>query len=151
MICGLVIQILEVTVNLRQIPMSVLCISGPSNKGCPHIRSRGIRQKWTNADSGRGWLAKCGRLLGKKIIATIFVKLTHIKGSMSVYDVMPVCHVMSCLYHSYVLHLLPGQTHLLECYYRNCLIGTHMCVHPVSEWSVFCLSVRIVHKLQCFK
>ena len=26
---------------------------------------------------------------------------------------------------------------LLESYYRNCLIGTHMCVHPVSEWSVF--------------
>ena len=27
---------------------------------------------------GGGWLAKCGRPLGKKIIATIFVKLTQI-------------------------------------------------------------------------
>ena len=26
---------------------------------------------------GGGWLAKCGRPLGKKIIATIFVKFTH--------------------------------------------------------------------------
>ena len=26
----------------------------------------------------RGWLAKCGRPLGKKIIATIFVKFTQI-------------------------------------------------------------------------
>ena len=32
----------------------------------------GVRQKWTNADRGRGWLVKCGRPLGKKIIATIF-------------------------------------------------------------------------------
>ena len=31
-------------------------------------------------------------------------------------------------------HLLCGQLHLLVC---NCLIGTHMCVHPVSKWSVF--------------
>ena len=29
---------------------------------------RGVRQKWTNADRGRGeWLAKCGRPLGKKL------------------------------------------------------------------------------------
>ena len=39
--------------------------------------------------------------------------------------------------HACVSHLLRGQPHLLECYYRNCLIGTHMYVHPVSEWSVF--------------
>ena len=50
---------------------------------------------------------------------------------------MPVCHVMSCLCHACVSHLLRGQPHLLECYYRNCLIGTHICVHPVSEWSDF--------------
>ena len=36
-----------------------------------------------------------------------------------------------------VSHLLRGQLNLLECYYWNCLIGTHMCIHPVSEWSVF--------------
>ena len=53
---------------------------GAIHKGCPHIRGgRGVRQKWTNADRGRGeWLAKCGRPLGKKIIATIFVKFTQI-------------------------------------------------------------------------
>ena len=26
---------------------------------------------------------------------------------------------------------------IIICYYRNCLIKTHMCVHPVSAWSVF--------------
>ena len=35
-------------------------------------------QKWTNADTGTGWLAKCGRPLGKKVIATIFAKFTQI-------------------------------------------------------------------------
>ena len=25
----------------------------------------------------------------------------------------------------------------MECYYWNCLIGAHMCVYPVWEWSVF--------------
>ena len=39
--------------------------------------------------------------------------------------------------HVCVSHLLHGQPHLLECYYWNCIIGTHMCVHPVSEWSDF--------------
>ena len=39
--------------------------------------------------------------------------------------------------HACVSHLLHGQLHLLECYYRNCIIGRHMCVHPVSEWSGF--------------
>ena len=50
---------------------------------------------------------------------------------------MPVCHFISCLCHACVSHLLRGQHHHLECYYRNFLIGTHMCVHPVSEWSVY--------------
>ena len=31
------------------------------------LGGRGIRQKWTNANRGRGWLAKCGRPLGKKL------------------------------------------------------------------------------------
>ena len=51
---------------------------GAIHKGCPHIRGEGVRQKWTNADSGRRWLAKCGRPLGKKNVATIFVKFTQI-------------------------------------------------------------------------
>ena len=46
---------------------------GAIHKACPHIRKgRAVRQKWTNTDRGRGWLAKCP--LRKKIIATIFVK-----------------------------------------------------------------------------
>ena len=36
-----------------------------------HSGGEGVRQKWTTADRGRGWLVKCGRPLGK-IIATIF-------------------------------------------------------------------------------
>ena len=52
---------------------------------------------------------------------------------MSVYKIF----ILLTSNHACVLHLLRGQPHLLEWYYRNCLIGTHMCVHPVSEWSVF--------------
>ena len=52
---------------------------------------------------------------------------------MSVYKIF----ILLTSNHACVSHLLRGQPHLLECYYRNCLIGTHMCVHPVSEWSVF--------------
>ena len=37
--------------------------------------------------------------------------------------------------HACVSRLLHGQPHLWECYYRNCLIGTHRCSE--SEWSVF--------------
>ena len=86
---------------------------GAIHKACPHIRKgRAVRQKWTNTDRGRGWLAKCP--LRKKIIATIFVKY--------------LANYAAC-----VSHLLRGQLHLLECYYRNCLIGTHMRVYPVSE------------------
>ena len=51
------------------------------------------------------------------------------------------CHVcvsclvmpMSCLCVTFTSWLTPS----LECYYRNGLIGTHMCIHPVSEWPVF--------------
>ena len=47
-------------------------------------------------------------------------------------------HLHFCLAsHACVSHLLRGQPYLLECYYRNCLIEKHMCLHPVSEWSVF--------------
>ena len=48
--------------------------------------------------------------------------------------IMILEHLHFCLVnHACVSHLLRGQPHLLECYYRNCLIGTHGCVHPVSE------------------
>ena len=48
-------------------------------------------------------------------------------------------HLHFCLAnHACVSHFPCGEPHPLECYYRNCLIGTHMCVNPVSEWSVLC-------------
>ena len=47
-------------------------------------------------------------------------------------------HLHFCLAnHACVSHWLRGQPHLLECCYQTCLIGTDMCVHPVSELSVF--------------
>ena len=67
--------------------LNLICRWGPSIKNVRTLGvvggeggggGEGVRQKWTNADRGRGWLAKCGRPLGKKIIATIFVKLTQI-------------------------------------------------------------------------
>ena len=51
---------------------------GLSIKNVRTLVGRGVRHKWTNTDRGRGWLAKCGRPLGEKIIATIFVKFTQI-------------------------------------------------------------------------
>ena len=47
-------------------------------------------------------------------------------------------HLCFCLAnHVCVSHLLRGQPHLLECYYRNYLIETHMCVYPISKLLVF--------------
>ena len=51
---------------------------GPSIKDVCILGGRAVRQKWINADRGRGWLAKCAGPLGKEIIATIFVKFTQI-------------------------------------------------------------------------
>ena len=75
------------------------------------------------------------------------------KWNLFFFQIMILEHLHFCFAnHACVSHLLRGQPHLLECYYRNCLIGAHMCVHPVSEWSDFFYpSVWIVHKLQCFK
>ena len=75
------------------------------------------------------------------------------KWNLFFFQIMILEHLHFCLAnHACVSHLLRGQPHLLECYYQNYLIGTHLCVHPVSEWSGFFYpSVWIVHKLQCFK
>ena len=75
------------------------------------------------------------------------------KWNLFFFQIMILEHLHFCFAnHGCVSHLLRGQPHLLECYYRNCLIGAHMCVHPISEWSDFFYpSVWIVHKLQCFK
>ena len=54
---------------------------GAIHKGCPHIRERereGADKSGQIKKGEEGWLAKCGRPLGKKIIATIFVKFTQI-------------------------------------------------------------------------
>ena len=52
------------------------------HKGCPHIRKGGGGGGSGNSGKmrreGGGWLAKCGRPLGKKILTTIFVKFTQI-------------------------------------------------------------------------
>ena len=60
------------------------------------------------------------------------------KWNLLVFQIMILEHLHFCLVnHACMSHLLCGQPHLLECYYQNCLIRTCMCVHPVSEWSVF--------------
>ena len=50
---------------------------GPLIKDFRTLGGRGFRKNWANADRGRGWLTKCGLPLEKKIIATIFAKLTQ--------------------------------------------------------------------------
>ena len=60
------------------------------------------------------------------------------KSSIFFFQIMILEHFHFCLAnHACVSHLLRGQPHLLECYYRNCLLRTNMCVHPISEWSGF--------------
>ena len=52
---------------------------GAIHKGCLHIRGGGESDKSGKMlTGGGGWLTKGGRLLGQKIIATTFVKLTQI-------------------------------------------------------------------------
>ena len=52
---------------------------GLIHKGCSHIRGRGgSGESGPMQTGGREWFANCGRSLGKKIIATIFVKFTQI-------------------------------------------------------------------------
>ena len=52
---------------------------GAIHKGCLHVRGEGGQTKVDKCgQEERGWLAKCGRPLGKEIIATVFVKFTQI-------------------------------------------------------------------------
>ena len=51
---------------------------GPSIKDVCTLGGRAVRKIGQMRTGGGGWLAKCGRPLGKKIIATIFVKFTQI-------------------------------------------------------------------------
>ena len=57
--------------------------TGPSINDVRSLGGEGVRQKWTNANSGRGWLAKDGRPLRKKIIATIL----YMKFSLCLYSI----------------------------------------------------------------
>ena len=60
------------------------------------------------------------------------------KWNLFFFQIMILEHLHFCLAnHACVSHLLRSQPHLLGCYYQNCLIGTHMSVHPVSGLSVF--------------
>ena len=45
--------------------------------------------------------------------------------------------------HACVSHLLRGQPHLLECYYQNCLIGTHVCTSSIRMISFFTLQCQL--------
>ena len=60
---------------------------GAIHKGCLHIRGGGRgggQAKVDRRGQGEwGWLAKCGHPLGKKIIATIFVRFTQINEIFS--------------------------------------------------------------------
>ena len=71
-------------------------------------------------------------------IQIFFLFLFNLVCNLFFLRIMILEHLHFCLAnHASVSHLLRGQLHLLECYCRNCLIGTHMCAHPVSEWLVF--------------
>ena len=51
---------------------------GPSIKDVCTLGEEGGQAKVDKCGQGKmGWLAKCGRALGKKVIATIFVKFTQ--------------------------------------------------------------------------
>ena len=58
-------------------------------------------------------------------------------------------HLHFCLAnHACVSHLLRGKPHISECYYRNCLIGTHMYIQYRNNqfflpFSVNCSQVAI--------
>ena len=78
---------------------------GPSIKDVGTLGGRGVRQKWTNADrgaGGRGWLAECGRPLGKKIIACHICEIysdnlavcLYIKFSFCLYSIGNVWNAM---------------------------------------------------------
>ena len=89
----------------------------------------------------------CNLLILKNILCFLFVcffffLLFYVIGvekwNLFSLQIMILEHLSFCLVNNVCMsHLLRYQPHLLECYYQNCLIGTHMCVHPVSEWSVF--------------
>ena len=85
---------------------------------------------------------QCNDIISNIVFIWMFFTLFSNKNNYNkircLFQIMILEHLHFCLANRACLSdLLYGQLHLLEYYYRNCLIGTHMCVHPVSKWSVF--------------
>ena len=85
---------------------------------------------------------QCNDIISNIVFIWMFFTLFSNKNNYNkirfFFQIMILEHLHFCLTNRASLsHLLCGQLGLLECCYRNCLIGTHMCVHPVSKWSVF--------------
>ena len=106
-----------------------------SNKNnCNKIR---LTENWNTYFSNNNIIFKI-ILNTLTFIQILFLFLFNLVCNLFFFQIMILENLHFCLAnHACVSHLLRGQPYLLECYYRNCLIGTHMCVHPVSEWSVF--------------
>ena len=129
-----------------------ICAGGAFHKGYPHIRGRWVMQKWTNADRGKGWLVKCVRPLGKKIMATIFVKFTQINEIFFFPDndfgTLAFLLGQSCLCVTFTSWSTPSFGMLLSKLSNR---NTHVCISSIKMISFFYPSVWTVHKLQCFK
>ena len=85
---------------------------------------------------------QCNGIISNIVFIRMFFTLFSNKNNYNkirfFFQIIILEHFHLCLANRACLsHLLCGQVHLLVCYYRNCLIGTHMCLHPVSKWSVF--------------
>ena len=100
--------------GLMELMLEIFCylfymiIKGPSIKDVRTLEEERGQTKVDKYRQGEGGVvSQMWTSAWKKIIATIFVKYLA--------------------NHARVSHLLRGQPHLLKCYYRNCLIGTHVC------------------------
>ena len=67
------------------------------------------------------------------------------KWNIFFFQIMILEHLHFCLAnHACVSLLLCGQPHLLECYYQNYLIGTHMCTCSIRMISFFTLLCKLL-------
>ena len=66
------------------------------------------------------------------------------KWNLFFFQIMILEHLHFCLtIHACVSHLLHGQPHLLEWYYRNCLIGTHVSTSSIRMINFFTLQCEL--------
>ena len=71
-------------------------------------------------------------------IQILFTFLFNLVGNFFFFQKTILEHLHFCLAnHACVSHLLHGQPHLLECYYPNCVIGTHVCTSSMRMISFF--------------